>query len=55
MRVIKEVNGYKLGINENPDVAHLKEEERYMIEEPDGETFVGGVKGITRMFDRLTR
>jgi hypothetical protein len=55
MKVLKEVNGFKLGINDNPDVAHLDEDQRYMIEEPDGETFVGGVKGITRLFDTLTK
>jgi hypothetical protein len=55
MKVILEKNGYKLGINENPDVAHLPEEDRYMIEQPDGETFVGGIKGINRLFEKLTQ
>jgi len=55
MKVILERNGYKLGINENPDVSHLPEEDRYMIEQPDGETFVGGIKGINRLFEKLSK
>lgn len=55
MQVITEVNGYKFGLNDEPDVvAALPEEKRYMIEEPDGETFVGNRKGIARMFNKLT-
>ena len=54
MQVITEVNGYKFGLNDAPEVvAALPEEKRYMIEEPDGETFVGNRKGIARMFNRL--
>jgi hypothetical protein len=52
--VITEVNGYQYGINGNPDVTHLPESDRYMIIEPDGEVFTGGVKGITRLFNKLT-
>ena len=55
MKVIMERNGFKLGINENPDVAHLDEEERYQIEQPDGELVSGGKKGITRLFEKLSK
>ena len=54
MKVIEEKNGYKLGINENPAVAHLEEEKRYQVETPDGERFSGGKKSITRLFEKLS-
>lgn len=54
MKVIKEKNGYKLGINENPDVAHLKEDRRWQMEEPDGDRFSGNKESITRLFEKLS-
>ena len=56
MKLITEINGYKLGINDAPDVvAGIPEEDkRYMLIEPDGEEFVGGKKGIVRLFNKLT-
>lgn len=56
MKLITEVNGFKLGINDAPEVVAgiPKENDRYMIIEPDGEEFVGGKKGIVRLFNKLT-
>ena len=39
MKVIEEKNGYKFGINENPDVAHLPEEDRYKLSIRTGACF----------------
>jgi hypothetical protein len=53
MKVIEEKNGYKLGINENPDIAHLKEDRRWQVEEPDGDRYSGNKESITKLFNKL--
>jgi len=50
MTVIEEKNGYKFGINENPDVAHLPEEDRYKLEYPNGEHVSGRKETIAKLF-----
>jgi len=55
MKVIEEKNGYKLGINENPAVAHLPEEKRYQVETPDGDRFSGNERGIRKLFQQYTQ
>jgi len=50
MKVIEEKNGYKFGINENPDVAHLPEEDRYKLEYPNGEHVSGRKETIAKLF-----
>ena len=54
MKVIEEKNGYKLGINDNPDVAYLDENRRYQIETPEGEHFSGREESIRKLFDKWT-
>ena len=54
MIIVKERNGYKLGINDNPDVAHLEEERRWQMEEPDGDHYSGNKESITKLFIRLS-
>lgn len=54
MNIVKEYNGYKLGINDNPDVAHLDEERRWQMEEPDGSRYSGNKISITKLFIRLS-
>jgi hypothetical protein len=54
MIVIEEKNGYKLGINDNPDVAHLPEERRYQIQYPDGDRFSGNETTIRKQFAKIT-
>ena len=55
LKVVEEKNGYKLGINTNPDVAQIPEEKRWMIEFPNGERFVGNQSSIMRMFKKETQ
>ena len=53
--VKEEKNGYKIGINTNPDVAQIPEEKRWMIEFPNGERFVGNQSSIMRLFKKETQ
>lgn len=53
--VKEEKNGYKIGINTNPDVAQVPEEKRWMIEFPNGERFVGNQSSIMRLFKKETQ
>lgn len=55
MKVIEEKNGIKLGINDNPDVAHLEEFQRYQVENELGERFSGNEKSIRRLFEKLSQ
>jgi len=55
MTVIEEKNGYKFGINENPDVAHLPEEDRYQLEFPDGDRVSGNKETIAKMFLKYSK
>ncbi len=54
MKQIAEKNGYRYGINDNPDVAHLEENRRYQLEFPDGERVSGNKATIEKMFKRFT-
>jgi len=54
MKVIEEKKGYKLGINENPDVAHLPEEMRYQVETPDNDRFSGNELSIRKLYKQYT-
>jgi hypothetical protein len=54
MKVIEEKNGYKIGINENPDVAHLEETRRYQLQFPDESRVSGRRQTIEKLFARLT-
>ena len=55
MKVIEEKNGYKFGINENPDVAHLPEEDRYKLEYPNGEHVSGRKETIAKLFLKMSQ
>jgi len=55
MTVIEEKNGYKFGINENPDVAHLPEEDRYKLEYPNGEHVSGRKETIAKLFLKMSQ
>lgn len=55
MKVVEERNGYKFGVNENPDVAHLPEDERYKLEYPTGEHVSGRKETIAKLFLMLTK
>ena len=55
MKIIDQKNGYVIRINENPDVQHLPENERYQLVEPDGDVFSGSEKAIRKMFNRETK
>lgn len=55
MEVIEEKNGYKYGINDNPDVAHLEEERRYQLEYPDGSRVSGNKETIARLFLKYSK
>ena len=55
MIVIKETTGYRYGINENPDVAHLEEERRYQLEFPDGDRVSGNKLTIEKLFAKYTK
>lgn len=52
--VKEEKNGYKLGINLNPDVAHLPVENRWKIEKPNGGQESGDERDIKARFKALT-
>ncbi len=54
MKVIEEKNGYKLGINTNPDVAHLEEYRRYQLQFPEGERVSGRKETIEKLFKLYT-
>lgn len=54
MIIVEEKNGYKYGINDNPDVAHLEEERRYQVETPAGDKFSGNQKSIRKLFEAYT-
>lgn len=54
MKQIAEKNGYKYGINDNPDVAHLEENRRYQLEFPDGDRVSGNKATIEKMFAKYT-
>lgn len=55
MKVVEEKNGYKFGINENPDVAHLPEEDRYKLEYPNGEHVSGRKETIAKLFLKMSQ
>ena len=55
MKVIEEKSGYKYGINENPDVAHLPEEDRYKLEYPNGEHVSGRKETIAKLFLKMSQ
>lgn len=55
MKIIEEKNGYKFGINENPDVAHLPEEDRYKLEYPNGEHVSGRKETIAKLFLKMSQ
>jgi len=55
MKVVEEKNGYKCGINENPDVAHLPEEDRYKLEYPNGEHVSGRKETIAKLFLKMSQ
>jgi len=55
MKIIDQKNGYVIRINENPDVQHLPENERYQLVYPDGSVFSGSEKAIRKMFERETK
>jgi hypothetical protein len=54
MKVIEEKSGYKYGINENPDVAHLEEYRRYQLQFPEGERVSGRKETIEKLFKLYT-
>lgn len=54
MQVKEERNGYKIGINDNPDVAHIEEQKRWQIEYPTGERYSGNEQSIRKLFEKKT-
>jgi hypothetical protein len=54
MIIKEEKNGYKLGINDNPDVQHIEEGKRWMVETPDGERFVGNERSIRKLYTQYS-
>ena len=55
MKIIEEKNGIKLGINDNPDVAHLEEKLRFQVELGTGERFSGNESSIRKLFAKLSQ
>jgi len=53
MQIKEEKNGYKIGINDNPDVAHLEEFKRWQIEFPTGEKYSGNEQSIRKLFEKV--
>ncbi len=54
MKVVEERNGYKIGINENPDIKHIPEEKRWKLEYPDGQHVSGNEATIRRLFAKMS-
>lgn len=53
MKVLKEQNGFKFGINDNPDVAHLPVERRYQVETPDGDRYSGNKASVKKLYEKF--
>jgi len=54
MQVKEEKNGFKIGINDNPDVAHLEEQKRWQVIFPTGEKYSGNEQSIRKLFEGST-
>jgi hypothetical protein len=55
MKVLEEKNGYKFGINDNPNIiGTVVEEKRYQIEFPNGEHLSGNKSTVRKLYDKYT-
>ena len=54
MDLKEEKNGYKMGINTNPDLANIPEEKRWKLEFPNGDRVSGNQSTIMKLFKRFS-